>query len=128
VEQILLSHPSVGAAAVFPVKSELAEDEVMAALLLKDGATFDAQDVWAWCEGKLPKFAVPRYLEAMDDLPRTANGKVQKFVLRERGVTAATVDRSPVIPGRPVIPAKAGIQGGGRVDSEGRTGPLPSQG
>jgi crotonobetaine/carnitine-CoA ligase len=122
VEQILLSHPSVGAAAVFPVKSELAEDEVMAALLLKDGATFDAQDVWAWCEGKLPKFAVPRYLEAMDDLPRTANGKVQKFVLRERGVTAATVDRSFV------IPAKAGIQDGGREDSEGRTGPLPSQG
>ena len=48
--------------------------------------------IW-WCEERLPKFAVPRYLEVLDDLPRTANGKVQKFALRERGVTAATLDR-----------------------------------
>jgi crotonobetaine/carnitine-CoA ligase len=93
VEQILLSHPAVAAAAVFPVRSELAEDEVMAAVIVREGCTFDPQSIWQWCAPRLPKFAVPRYLEAMDDLPRTANGKVQKFVLRGRGVTAATLDR-----------------------------------
>ncbi len=93
VEQILLSHPGVATAAVFPVRSELAEDEVMAALILREGERFDPQAIWAWCEPRLPRFAVPRYLEAVDDLPRTANGKVQKFKLRERGVTPGTVDR-----------------------------------
>ena len=93
VEQILLSHPAVATAAVFPVRSELAEDEVMAALILREGERFDPQALWDWCDPRLPKFAVPRYLEAVDDLPRTANGKVQKFKLRERGVSAATVDR-----------------------------------
>lgn len=94
VEQVLLSHPDVATAGVFPVRSELAEDEVMAALVPRAGAVLDAQDVWRWCEARLPKFAVPRYLEVMDDLPRTANGKVQKFVLRERGVTKDTLDRA----------------------------------
>lgn len=93
VEQILLSHPSVATAAVFPVRSELAEDEVMAALVLREGAAFDPAALWAWCDRKLPRFAVPRYLEAVPDLPRTANGKVQKFVLRERGVGPDTLDR-----------------------------------
>jgi carnitine-CoA ligase len=41
----------------------------------------------------LPYFAVPRFIELMDALPRTENGKVQKFKLRERGRTAATWDR-----------------------------------
>jgi crotonobetaine/carnitine-CoA ligase len=36
---------------------------------------------------------VPRYLESVDEFPLTPNGKVQKYVLRERGVTAATWDR-----------------------------------
>jgi carnitine-CoA ligase len=93
VEQILLSHPGVATAAVFPVRSELAEDEVMAAVVMREGVTFDPAELWRWCEQGLPKFAVPRYLDAMADLPRTANGKVQKFVLRERGVTATTLDR-----------------------------------
>ena len=38
-------------------------------------------------------FAVPRYLEFMAELPATENGKIQKFKLRERGVTPATWDR-----------------------------------
>ena len=38
-------------------------------------------------------FAIPRYVEFVTDLPKTANGKVQKFKLRERGVTGATWDR-----------------------------------
>ena len=41
----------------------------------------------------LPFFAVPRYLEFLDDLPRTPVGRPQKNVLRERGVTSQTWDR-----------------------------------
>jgi crotonobetaine/carnitine-CoA ligase len=99
VEQVLLSHPAVAQAAVYPVRSELAEDEVMAALVLKEKV--GAAEICAWCETRLPKFAIPRYIDIAEDLPRTENGKVQKFRLRERGVTPATWDRESGTPPAP---------------------------
>jgi carnitine-CoA ligase len=90
VEHVLLSHPAVAAVAVYPIRSELAEDEVMAAVLIRGGAAVEPSDLALFCEDRLPYFAIPRYVEIMDDLPRTESGKVQKFKLRERGVTAAT--------------------------------------
>jgi len=93
VEQVLLSHPSVANAAAFPVRSQLAEDEVMAAIILHPGQTLTAPDLIEFCKPRLPYFAVPRFLEFMQELPTTENGKVQKYKLRERGVTAAAWDR-----------------------------------
>jgi crotonobetaine/carnitine-CoA ligase len=93
VEQVLTSHPDVAAAAVVPVPSELGEDDVMAFVVLRDGATADVEDLMRHCEPRLAYFAVPRYVEYLDELPLTENGKVRKFVLRERGVTDAAWDR-----------------------------------
>ncbi|HSV44800.1 MAG TPA: AMP-binding protein, partial [Ramlibacter sp.] len=111
VEQVLLAHPAVTEAAVYPVRSELAEDEVMAALVARPGAQLDVGELWGFCEGRLPYFAVPRYLEVLAELPRTENGKVQKYRLRERGVTATALDRT-----RPLTPALSpgGGEGAGR--------------
>jgi crotonobetaine/carnitine-CoA ligase len=93
VEQVLLQHPAVALAAVFPVSSELAEDEVMAAIVLKEGGSASEEELVRFCESKMSYFAVPRFVELVDSLPRTENGKVQKFKLRERGRTSATWDR-----------------------------------
>jgi crotonobetaine/carnitine-CoA ligase len=93
VEQVLLGHPAVELAAVFPVRSALAEDEVMAALVLRAGATLDVAELMRYCETRLAYFAAPRYIDVVPQLPATASGKVQKFKLRERGVTATTWDR-----------------------------------
>jgi crotonobetaine/carnitine-CoA ligase len=92
VEQVLLGHPAVANAAVFPVRSALAEDEVMAAVVLNADHALAPADLIAYCAPRLPYFAVPRYLEFMAELPMTENGKVQKYKLRERGVTAHTWD------------------------------------
>lgn len=92
-KQVLLSHPDVAGAAVYPVRSELAEDEVMAALVVRPGHSIDCAVLARFCESRLPKFAIPRYIDVLEGLPRTENGKVQKYKLRERGVTAATWDR-----------------------------------
>ena len=43
---------------------------------------------------RLPKFATPRYIALEAELPRTENGKVQKFKLRERGVPPGCRDRA----------------------------------
>jgi len=93
VEQVLQSHAAVASVAVYPVRSELAEDEVMAALVLHAGQRVEPAELARFCETRLPYFAIPRYIELMDELPRTENGKVQKYKLRERGVTAATWQR-----------------------------------
>ncbi|MDO5642517.1 MAG: ATP-dependent acyl-CoA ligase [Paracoccus sp. (in: a-proteobacteria)] len=93
VEQVLIAHPAIAEVAVYPAASELAEDEVMCAIVLHDGATADPAAIIRHCEGKMAYFAVPRFVEFMADLPRTANGKVQKFLLRERGRGPRTWDR-----------------------------------
>jgi carnitine-CoA ligase len=93
VEQVLLSHAGVANAAAFPVRSPLAEDEVMAAVILHPGQQLTEAELIAFCEPRLPYFAIPRYLEFVRELPTTESGKVQKYKLRERGVTEKTWDR-----------------------------------
>jgi len=94
VEQVLQMHPAVAAVAVYPVRSELAEDEVMAALVARPGETLDPAELAHFCTDRLPYFAIPRYVEVVAELPRTENGKVQKYKLRERGVTPTAWDRT----------------------------------
>jgi carnitine-CoA ligase len=93
VEQALQAHPDVAAAAVIPVPSELGEDEVMACIVAREGAQLRPAELVTFCGERLAAFAVPRYVELVSALPMTASGKVEKYKLRERGVTAATWDR-----------------------------------
>jgi crotonobetaine/carnitine-CoA ligase len=97
VEQVLVEHPAVQSVAVFPVPSSLGEDEVAAAIVLEPGIQTTAQEIIAHCEPRLAYFAIPRYLEFVQALPLTENGKVRKQVLRERGVTAAAWDREATV-------------------------------
>ena len=94
VESVVRSHPAVADAAAFPVPSELAEDEVMVAVVPGPGQVLDPRDLVRHCADELPPFAVPRYIDTVRELPLTETGKVRKGVLRERGVTATTWDRS----------------------------------
>jgi carnitine-CoA ligase len=93
VEQVLLSHPEIATAAAYPVRSELAEDEVMASIVRQPGSALDEVTVIRFCEKRMPYFAVPRFLEFVDALPTTENGKIQKYKLRQRGTTDRTWDR-----------------------------------
>ena len=94
VESVLRAHPAVADAVAFPVPSELAEDEVMVAVLPGPGRVLDPWDLVRHCERELPAFAVPRYIDTVAELPLTATGKVRKAVLRTRGITATTWDRT----------------------------------
>lgn len=93
VEQVLHTHPAVDAAAVVAVPSSLGEDDVLACIVPRDGVTVDPVDLIRFCEPRLAYFAIPRYVDVLDQLPLTENGKVRKALLRERGLTATTWDR-----------------------------------
>jgi crotonobetaine/carnitine-CoA ligase len=94
VEAVVRAHPAVAECAVVGVKADEAagEDEVMAFVVPK-GAAPDWAELTAWCDARMPHFMVPRFFEAVADLPRTPSEKVKKKDLRDRGVGAATWDR-----------------------------------
>jgi crotonobetaine/carnitine-CoA ligase len=91
VEQSVLKHPGVVDVAAHAVPSEFGEDDVK--IVVVCGRAVTPQELYEHCLERMPRFAVPRYIEIVDDLPRNAVGRVLKYVLRERGVTANTWDR-----------------------------------
>ncbi len=94
VETLVVEHPDVLECAAVGVPSPLGEDDVMVAVIVRDPATFDPTALLAFLEPRMARFMVPRYVEVVDDLPRTeASMRVRKHELRARGVTATTWDR-----------------------------------
>jgi crotonobetaine/carnitine-CoA ligase len=93
VEKGIGSHPSVLESAAVAVKSELGEDEVMVCLTLKPGHTLKPEELIAFCEERMAYFMIPRFLRIMDALPKTPTERVQKYQLRQEGVTPDTWDR-----------------------------------
>lgn len=93
VEAVLAAHHAVAAVAVVPVPSDLGEDEVLACIVPRPGAELDPVELIRFCEPRLAYFAIPRYVELVEELPLTQSGKIEKYKLRERGVTERTWDR-----------------------------------
>lgn len=96
VEEVLARHPAVAQVAVFPVPSQLAEDEVMAAVVTRPGHRVDPAELRRFAAPYLAYFALPRYIDVVDTLPLTETGKVRKAELRERGVGPDTWDAEAV--------------------------------
>lgn len=91
VEESVREHPAVLDCAAFGIKSDLTEEEVMVAIVLQPNATdVTEESVWEFCRERMARFQVPRYIEFVDQLPKTPTGKVEKFKLQEAGVTART--------------------------------------
>ncbi len=84
VESVLNRHPSVFESVVIGVPSPLGEEDVKAFVKLRPGAALGAKELFEYCVEHLPFFMVPRFLEFIDEIPKTANQKAQRFVLRER--------------------------------------------
>ncbi|MFD0094671.1 AMP-binding protein, partial [Bacillus cereus] len=94
VEEVALQHPSVVECAVVAVPSEWSEDEVMIFAVLAEGAELSPDELTEFMAERVPTFAVPRFVEFLDDLPKTPSHKIQKAVLRTRGRSPLTWDRT----------------------------------
>jgi crotonobetaine/carnitine-CoA ligase len=98
VEQSLLKHPAVGEVAVHAVPSDVSEDDIKATIVLRENARLSAPDLHGWAADRIPRFALPRYIEFRQELPKNAVGRVLKYQLRDEGVTASTWDRERSVP------------------------------
>jgi fatty-acyl-CoA synthase len=83
VEEFLHGHPGVSEAQVIGVPSLKYGEEVMAWVRLRPGVTLTAEDLAAFCAGKIATYKVPRHWKVVDEFPMTVTGKVQKFRMRE---------------------------------------------
>jgi crotonobetaine/carnitine-CoA ligase len=93
VERAINTHPKVLESAAVAVKSELAEDEVKICVVLQPGESLDYEELIRYANDRMPYFAVPRYVEFMDKLPKTPTERIQKYLLKQAGVTENTWDR-----------------------------------
>jgi crotonobetaine/carnitine-CoA ligase len=93
VEHEINAHPAVLESAVFPVESEHTEQEVMCAVVLKPGESLDPETLIRFLEPRMAYFMVPRYVDIVEALPKTPTGKIQKFGLRDQGLTDSAWDR-----------------------------------
>lgn len=95
VESAMQALDGVSEVAAYAVRSDIAggEDEVMLALVAPAEAGLTAEAAAAHADRVLPRFARPRFIEIMPELPKTPTGKIRKAELRKRGVTAQTWDR-----------------------------------
>lgn len=92
LEAALVRHPRIDAVAVHAIASDLGEDEIKACIVTSEPTEIQPRELFAWFQAHLPYFAIPRYVEFVDEIPVNHLGRVQKFLLRERGVTASTWD------------------------------------
>jgi len=95
IEEAVSAHPAVADVAAYAVAADDAEDEVMITVVRRPGAQVTVDDLLAFCADRLPSYALPRYIDWAPDLPRTATGKIEKYRLREAGVTPTTIDLNP---------------------------------
>jgi len=90
IERVIAGHPQVAEVAVHAVRSALAEDEVKATVVLRSGADSTERELSEWIAPRVPRYAIPRFIELREELPRNAVGRVLKHQLRADGITAST--------------------------------------
>lgn len=84
IEEFLYQHPEVLDVQVVGVPDEKYGEEVMAWIIPKEGAKLTSEDIRSYCNGKISRHKIPRYIQFIDQYPMTASGKIQKFKLREQ--------------------------------------------
>jgi acyl-CoA synthetase (AMP-forming)/AMP-acid ligase II len=87
VERMMGDHPGILQAAVIGVPDERLGEVPKAYVVLKPGISATGESIIAWCRDRMANYKVPRSVEIVPVLPVNASGKVQKFVLRDKGVT-----------------------------------------
>ena len=94
IESTLLEHPNIRECAVVGVGDETWGEAVAAAVVLKDGARFDLDELRDWCRDRISVYKIPKRLLVVGSLPRNAMGKVTKPAVRELFVAVGNDSQS----------------------------------
>lgn len=92
VEQVINAHGEILESAVMPYPSEVGEDDVWVVAVVRSGSTLTAEILAEYCRAKLPRYAVPRYIQFERDLPKTPTQRIEKYKIRQNGLGEHAVD------------------------------------
>lgn len=88
IEEFLYTHPAVQDVQVIGVPDEKYGEELLAAIILKDGAAaLSAEDIREYCFDKLAHYKIPKYVQLRESFPMTVSGKIRKVQMREEYIT-----------------------------------------
>ena len=100
IENALRDHAAIADVAVIPWPDDRMGEVCAACVVLRDGENLDLGGLAAWCRERMANYKVPRHMFVCTDFPRTALGKVQKFVLRDQVTAAIGTSRDPAPPAK----------------------------
>ena len=84
VEEVVFQSGAVRQAAAIGVPDELLGQAVKIFVVPRDGEPFDNDSLLAFCSEKMPRYMIPKFIEVLDELPKTSSGKVDYTSLRQR--------------------------------------------
>ncbi|MES0812116.1 AMP-binding protein [Roseibium sp. SCPC15] len=90
VEKVLVSHPAILEATVIGVPDEKWGEVGAAFLIARPGEGLDIARLPEWCRTHLAPYKIPKSFSVVEDMPRTAAGKVRKNILKDNFSTART--------------------------------------
>ena len=88
IEEFLFGHPKIQSVSVFGVPDAKYGEEVCAWIVLKIGQSADVDEIQSYCKDQIAHYKIPRIIRFVTELPLTATGKPQKFVMRDRMIQA----------------------------------------
>ncbi len=90
VEMAINKYEMVLECAAYAIPSELAEDDIMVAVQAQAGVAIEPDKLHEFVKNKLAKFAWPKYIRVVDQLPKTQTHRIVKHILKKEGVTEDT--------------------------------------
>ena len=86
IEEFIYTHPKVKDVQVIGVPDERLGEEILAAIILKDGETMTADEMKDYIKSHMAKHKVPKYIDFVDGFPMNVAGKILKFKMREQAI------------------------------------------
>jgi crotonobetaine/carnitine-CoA ligase len=81
IEQVINAHPDVLESVALGVPSDLSEEDVKVVVVLRQGSALTAQALIDYCDNRMARYMIPEHVEFVDEIPKTATGKPQRYRL-----------------------------------------------
>ncbi|MDC3075775.1 hypothetical protein OA328_00695 [Paracoccaceae bacterium] len=97
LEQVINAYPEIEESAAIGVKTKKSggEDEVLICIVKNKETRINADHFLSFCQEKLPRFAVPKYMRIVDSIRKTGSGKLSKVDVRKEGLTEDVITLIP---------------------------------
>jgi fatty-acyl-CoA synthase len=97
IEEFLYTHPEIADVQVIGVPDDRYGEELMAWVMLRQGASLTEDELREFCRGKIAHFKIPRYMKFVDSFPMTVTGKVQKFKMRQSAIEELGLEQAAAV-------------------------------